>query len=176
MSPIATSASVHLSNMAFSSRNSGIAASIAIGSTTANKLSRIDASPTFVMVGPTGDRIGFPRDQRARVDDRDLRDRFARDRPGHGIPVACIAMIGVDRRFQGRGHRGAMLIDCLLRLAGAADPFGVAVVMLDVLDRGEADAVAKRLALHVDYGFALLPSHPLRLFMPMGTVRQLTTT
>ncbi len=49
----------------------------------------------------------------------------------------------------------------------------IAVVMLDVLDCGDPDNVAKRLALYTSYGFAPLPSNGLRLFLPMATVRML---
>ena len=45
--------------------------------------------------------------------------------------------------------------------------------MLDVLDDGEAAKMAKRKALYEGYGFAPLPSTPLRLFLPLGTVRSL---
>jgi hypothetical protein len=45
--------------------------------------------------------------------------------------------------------------------------------MLDVLDDGNAELVAKRKALYEGYGFSALPSHPLRLFLPVATVRAL---
>ena len=84
-------------------------------------------------------------------------------------------MIGVDSRFQGHGYGGDLLIDCLARLAGAADALGIAVVMLDVLDCGDPEKVARRLALYPSYGFEPLPSNGLRLFLPMATIRTLTT-
>jgi hypothetical protein len=53
-------------------------------------------------------------------------------------------MIGVDRRFQGKGHGGDLLADALTRIADAADEIGIAVVILDVLDCGNAEAVKRR--------------------------------
>jgi len=47
--------------------------------------------------------------------------------------------------------------------------------MLDVLDCGDPKKVAGRLALYTRYGFEALPSNRLRLFMPIATVRTLTT-
>ncbi len=83
-------------------------------------------------------------------------------------------MIGVDSRFQGQGYGGDLLVDCLKRLALAAEALGIAVVMLDVFDCGDAEKVAKRIALYTGYGFEPLPSNGLRLFLPIATVRTLT--
>jgi ribosomal protein S18 acetylase RimI-like enzyme len=142
---------------------------------TANKLTRAGNLRTFVMVGPAGELIGFYAANAHAVDYAELPDRFARNRPAHGsIPAAYISMIGVDRRFQGRGYGGDLLVDCLTRLAGAADALGIAVVLLDVFDCGDPEKVAKRRALYTGYGFEPLPSNELRLFLPMATVRTLT--
>lgn len=141
---------------------------------TAGKLTRADNLRTFVMTNPSGELIGFYAVNAHAVDYNDLPEGFARTRPGHGsIPAAYISMIGVDRHLQGRGFGGDLLIDCLVRLVGAAEALGIAVVMLDVLDCGVPEQVERRRALYVDYGFEPLPSNPLRLFMPMATVRRL---
>ncbi|HEU0067326.1 MAG TPA: GNAT family N-acetyltransferase [Sphingomonas sp.] len=142
---------------------------------TANKLAKVDNIRTFVMVGPKRELIGFYATNAHAIDYAELPERFARDRPSHGnIPAAYISMIGVDGRFQGRGYGGDLLVDCLARLTRAADALGIAVAMLDVLDCGDPEKVAKRLALYTSYGFERLPSHALRLFLPIATVRALT--
>lgn len=141
---------------------------------TANTLAKAGHVRTFVLAGSSGTPIGFYAVNAHAVDYAELPARFARNRPAHGrIPAAYIAMIGVDRRFQGRGHGGDLLVDCLMRLAGAADALGIAVVMLDVLDCGDPAQVARRLALYTSYGFEPLPSNALRLFLPMATIRAL---
>jgi ribosomal protein S18 acetylase RimI-like enzyme len=141
---------------------------------TANKLSKADNLRTFVMVGPAGDVLGFYATNAHAIEYTELPGRFARTRPAHGnIPSAYIAMIGVDSRVQGQGHGGDLLVDCLTRLAAAAQTLGIAVVMLDVLDCGDPAKVARRKALYLSYGFAPLPSNPLRLFLPMATIRTL---
>ena len=66
-------------------------------------------------------------------------------------------------------------MDCLTRLAIAADALGIAIVILDVVDCGDPRTVAKRLALYTGCGFEPLPSNGLRLFLPIATVRMLTT-
>lgn len=144
---------------------------------TANKLAKADNVRTFVMVGLKGQVIGFYATSAHAADYTELPERFARNRPAQGsIPAAYISMIGVDSRFQGHGYSGDMLVDCLKRLAGAADALGIAVVMLDVLDCGSPEEVAKRLALYTSYGFAPLPSNGFRLLLPIATVRALTQT
>jgi ribosomal protein S18 acetylase RimI-like enzyme len=141
---------------------------------TANKLAKADNLRVFVMVATDGRIIGFYALNAHAVVYTDLPPSFARTRPGHGqIPAAFIAMIGVDRRFAGRGHGGDLLVDALKRIARAADALGIAVVLLDILDDGDSAAVARRKALYGSYGFQPLPSNPLRLFLPVATVRSL---
>lgn len=82
-------------------------------------------------------------------------------------------MTGADSSFQGEGYGGDLLIDRLRRLAQASEAFGVALVMLDVLDCGEPEPMEPRPALHQGYGFAPLPTNPLRLCLPMATVNAL---
>lgn len=141
---------------------------------TANKLARAGNLRVFVMTSPKGELVGFYALNAHAVDYSDLPAKFARTRPAHGrIPAAYISMIGVDARFAGNGFGGDLLIDGLTRIARAANDLGLAVVMLDVLDCGNPDQVARRLKLYTAYGFAPLSSNPLRLYLPMDTVRVL---
>lgn len=141
---------------------------------TANKLSKSGNLRLWLMTDAKGGLIGFYAINAHSVDYQDLPPRYARTRPGHGqIPAAYISMIGVDQGVQGKGYGGDLLIDCLGRLAQASQALGVAVVMLDVLDCGDPEKVQRRLALYRGYGFEPLASNPLRLFLPMATVRAL---
>lgn len=141
---------------------------------TANKLAKADNIRTFVMVGPDSEMIGFYAVNAHAIDYTELPDQFAGNRLSHGtIPAAYISMIGIDRQFRGRGYGGDLLVDCLARLAGTADTLGIAVVILDVLDCGDPEKVARRLTLYISYGFEPLPSNGLRLFLPIATVRAL---
>jgi ribosomal protein S18 acetylase RimI-like enzyme len=141
---------------------------------TANKLSKADNLRVWVMTDAKGGLIGFYATNAHSVDYQALPPKYARTRPGHGqIPAAYISMIGVDLSFQGKGYGGDLLIDCLRRLAQASEALGVAVVMLDVLDCGDPEKVERRLVLYKGYGFEPLTSNPLRLFLPMATVKAL---
>ncbi|MBI5940581.1 MAG: GNAT family N-acetyltransferase [Caulobacterales bacterium] len=141
---------------------------------TANKLSKADNLRVWVMTDPEGVLIGFHAVNAHSVDYQNLPARYARTRPGHGqIPAAYISMIRVDRTLQGKGYGVDLLVDCLRRLAQASETLGLAVVMLDVLNCGDARNLEQRLALYRSYGFEPLPSTPLRLFLPMATVMAL---
>lgn len=141
---------------------------------TANKLARADNLRLYAMTDPSGALIGFYALNAHAIDYAELPPRYARTRPGHGsIPAAYISMIGVDARHQGHGYGGDLLVDALTRIAQAADAIGIAVVILDVLDDGDAEQVARRKLLYESYGFQPLPSRPLRLFLPLAAVRPL---
>jgi len=73
----------------------------------------------------------------------------------------------------GKGHGGDLLANVLTRIARAADEIGISVVMLDVLDCGDPTLVERRLSLYTGYGFTPLSSNPLRLFLPVTTIRSL---
>jgi GNAT superfamily N-acetyltransferase len=142
---------------------------------TANKLTRAGNLRTFVMVSPAGELIGFYAANAHAVDYAELPDRFARNRPAHGSILATyITMIGADRRSQGRGYGDDLLVDCLVRLAGAADALGIAVVLLDVFDCGDPPKGREAHGALHQHGFEPLPSNALWLFLPMATVRTLT--
>jgi len=141
---------------------------------TANKLTKADNLRVFVLSDREGNVLGFHALNAHSVDYGELPPRFARNRPGHGrIPAAYISMIGVDERHQGHGYGADLLVDGLTRIAQAAEALGIAGVMLDVLDCGDAQKVERRKRLYQGYGFTPLLSNPLRLFLPMATVRTL---
>lgn len=142
---------------------------------TAKKLVKADNLRVFVMSDAEGKVLGFYALNAHAVDYTELPAQYARARPGHGqIPAAFISMIGVDKGHQGQGYGGDLLVDCLTRIARAADAIGIAVVMLDVLNCGDPDQVERRKRLYQGYGFIPMPSLPLRLFIPVATVRQLS--
>lgn len=141
---------------------------------TANKLAKAGNVRLYVMVVPDGAVAGFYTLNAHAVCYEALPARYARSRPAHGsIPAALISMMGRDARYRGTGIGGDLLFDALARIARAADHIGIAVVMLDVLDCGDPERVARRRALYEGYGFMPLPSNPRRLFLPVGTVQRL---
>ena len=141
---------------------------------TANKLANAGNLRVHVMTAPDGVVIGFYALNAHAIDYQDLPAKYARTRPAHGsIPAAFLSMIGVDQRYAGQGYGGDLLVDALLRVARAAEHMGIAVVVLDVLDDGNPHLVERRMRLYAGYGFQVLPSNPLRMFLPVGTIRQM---
>ena len=141
---------------------------------TANKLAQADNVRLFVMTAPDGKVIGFYAINAHTVQYGELPANFARTRPSHGnIPAAYISMIGRDQSYRGGGYGSDLLVDALRRIARAAEALGIAVVMLDVLDCGDPERVARRKALYEGFGFAALPSNSLRMFLPLAAVRAL---
>jgi GNAT superfamily N-acetyltransferase len=144
---------------------------------TANKLAKAGNARVYVMMtSENGDVIGFYALNAHSVDFTELPSRYARTRPSHGaVPAAFISMIGIDRRYAGKGYGGDLLADALLRIVQAADRIGIAVVILDVLGDGNPEHVARRKTLYLRYGFEALPSNPLRLFLPVAAIRRLVS-
>ena len=141
---------------------------------TANKLAKAGNVRLYAMVAPDGSVIGFHAINAHSIRYDELPRKYARTRPGHGnIPAAYISMIGRDTRYRGKGYGADLLVDALRRIARAADSVGVAVVMLDVLDCGDAEKVSRRKVLYEQFGFSSLPSNELRMYLPMVTVREL---
>lgn len=141
---------------------------------TANKLAKADNVRLYVMCDSDAGNavIGFYTINAHAVHYRDLPKKFARSRPSHGsIPAAYISMIGRDRKYRGSGYGNDLLVDALKRIVGTADSLGIALVMLDVLDCGNADRVERRKALYESFGFAALPGQSLRLYLPISTAR-----
>ncbi|MGJ8571162.1 MAG: hypothetical protein ACSHXI_10750 [Hoeflea sp.] len=108
------------------------------------------------------------------IDYRDLQNKYARTRPAHGsIPAAFLSMIGVDKHYAGQGHGGDLLVDALMRVAHATRQFGIAIVILDVLDDGNPELITRRKELYAAYGFQPLPSNPLRMYLSIAAAHKL---
>ncbi|EFM56507.1 GNAT family N-acetyltransferase [Brucella inopinata] len=144
---------------------------------TANKLSKADAIRVFVLTSASGELMGFYALNVHSVDYQDLPAQYAKNRPSHGnIPAAYISMIGVNSRFQGQGLGETLLVDAMERIVMIADQIGISVIMLDVLDCGNEKNTARRLRLYTEkFGFTPLPSNPLRLFIPIKTIKAALT-
>lgn len=97
-----------------------------------------------------------------------LRDELpaavARRLPRYPVPVVLLARLAVDRRYHGRRLGEFLLQDALTRSLAGADVLGLTAVVVDALDAPAA-------AFYQRYGFTPLASSPLRLFLPMATVR-----
>lgn len=141
---------------------------------TAKKGSKADVVRVWVVIDANNQIVGFYGINMHAVDVKEMPPPYAKKAMKHGIlPAAFIAMIGVDENQQGNGIGSALVADALSRIARASEDIGTCVVMLDVFDDGDDTAVAMRKSYYESFGFISLPDQPLRLFMPVATVRQL---
>ncbi|MCC5810776.1 MAG: GNAT family N-acetyltransferase [Ectothiorhodospiraceae bacterium] len=144
---------------------------------TAGKLLKGGTARIFVMVNPTEDPsriLGFYSINAHSVNYGELSHRYRRYAlPGGTIPAAFIGMMGVTQAAQGQGMGSLLLADALKGAYLASQRVGTAVALLDILDCGNPEAVARRQRLYEGFGFRALASNPLRMFIPMSTVAQL---
>lgn len=143
---------------------------------TASRLMKGGTARVFVMVAPQRPEeiLGFYSINAHSVQGVDLPKRYQRIVLGDGsLPAAFIGMIGVAERAQGQGIGSRLLVDALGGAFQASQRIGTAMVLLDILDCGNPDAVTRRQRLYASFGFQSLPSQPLRMFVPMATIAQL---
>ena len=142
---------------------------------TAKKGSKADVVRIWVMLDHDRNTVGFYGINMHSVVAEDMPKALAKKAPRHGVlPAAFISMIGVDQTMQGKGLGSALLADALSRIGRVSDDIGTWSVLLDVFDCGTPETVARRKAYYESFGFTPLPNQPLRLFMPIQTVRELS--
>lgn len=145
---------------------------------TASRLMKGGTARVFVMVDPQrpAEILGFYSINAHSVQGGDLPKRYQRVVLADGsLPAAFIGMIGVAETAQGQGIGSRLLVDALGGAYQASQRVGTALVLLDILDCGNPVAVARRQRLYASFGFQALPSQPLRMFLPMGTIAKLLT-
>lgn len=85
--------------------------------------------------------------------------------PSHRVPTILLARLAVDERFQGRGYGHALLIESFKKAIEAQISVGVLLFEVDAIDE---DA----LRFYRRYGLVSATSDPMKLFLPMETVRR----
>lgn len=123
-------------------------------------------SRTFVLLDPDlGDPtqiIGFFTLSACEGVASDLPESLAKRLP-RNVPAVLLGRLAVDRRFQGRGYGGALLVEAIRRVAATSTQIGIVGLFVDAKDDRAA-------AFYRKYGFVPLPSNPSRLFLPLPTI------
>lgn len=141
---------------------------------TAKKGSKADIVRVWVVVDASNKIVGFYGINMHAIDVKDMPPAYHAKVGKHGfLPAAFIAMIGVDQTRQANGIGSALVADAVCRIARVSEEIGTCVIILDVFDDRDADAVARRKTYYETFGFLPLPDQPLRLFMPVRTAREL---
>ena len=115
-------------------------------------------SMTRVLLDGEGALAGYYTLATGQVDFSDLPPEVIRRLPRRQLPVAVLAWLGVDQKFQGRGLGRLLLAQALRDCHDAGQTFAFIAVILDCVD----DAAK---AFYQRYDFHELPGHPYRLFL-----------
>lgn len=121
---------------------------------------------TWVAVRPGAPKvIGYYSINAMGFDASDLPNALAKRAPAHGkVPGLFLSWLAVDLTTQGLGLGRALLADVRQRAIDVAQQIGVAVIVLDVLDDDDEEAITKRMAFYKAWGYQSFPSTPLRMF------------
>ncbi len=104
----------------------------------------------------------------------ELPAQLTKQAPSHGsIQAVYLSSLGVDHTMQSQGLGRILLADALRRIGLISEELGVTVVVLDVLEDGDENVMAKRERFYRSMGFLPFPSRPMRMFLPTATIRQL---
>lgn len=82
------------------------------------------------------------------------------------IPAIILARLAIAKEHQARGFDAILIAEALTRVAALAEQLGVAGLFVDAKDEPAA-------AFYRKHGFVPLVSDPLRLFLPLATIRSL---
>ncbi|MBX3579598.1 MAG: GNAT family N-acetyltransferase [Rhizobiaceae bacterium] len=142
---------------------------------TAKKQQKDDLVRVRVLVARGDDSVlGFHAINAHSVQAGEIGGRYEKTAPRHGnVPAAYIAMIGVHATLRGQSLGKVLLVDALQQISRAASTVGTAVVVLDILDDGDAEATARRATYYRSFGFIEFPLQPRRMFLPLATVRDI---
>lgn len=144
---------------------------------TAKKHQKGDFTRVWVAVRPAERRVlGYYAINAHAIETGDLPEALRKRAPRHGqVGAAYLSMIAVDVAARGHGLGRILLADALKRVAGISGDIGIFAVVLDVLDDGDANAMERRRRFYEGFGFVPFPSQPLRMFLPVQTIRDALT-
>ena len=124
-----------------------------------------NASQTYV--GLSDDAlIGFCTLVVGEVDYDGAAERLTKGMARHPVPVMLLARLAVSLDWQGKGVRGGLMRDAILRTLQAADIAGIRAFTVHARDEN-ARSFYKR------YGFIESPTDPLHLFVLIKDLRAL---
>lgn len=121
-------------------------------------------SRTFVLTDGTPLILGFFTLSLCEVQSGQLPAPHARRYPLHSLPAVRLARLAVSRKTQGKGFGDRLLSEAIIRTALIADQAGVVGLFVDAKNDS-----AQRFYQH--YGFMTIPEQPLKLFLPIETIR-----
>jgi GNAT superfamily N-acetyltransferase len=121
---------------------------------------------TFVAIDDTDNRtvFGFYSLSPASMEYLRTPNIVKRGLAGYDVPCFRLARLGADRRFQGLGLGGELLLAAGRRCLRAAAEVGGVAMLIDAKNQGVAGCYAR-------YGAVPLEDAPLTLMLPLATIR-----
>lgn len=110
-----------------------------------------------------GTVLGFYTLSAISIDLGSLLETLSRKLPRHPIPGALIGRLAVDRSAKGQGLGRMLLADAVKRTVGASEHVAIHAMIVDA----KTDAAKQ---FYEAFGFLSLRDHPMRLFLPLGSV------
>lgn len=95
-----------------------------------------------------------------------LPDRYHKRLPHFPVPVARLARLAVDSRYQGRGLGSLLLLDALHRSLQLSEAIGMAGVVVDAKNE-------RAQKFYRQFEFESFPDAPLTLWLPTGAIERL---
>ena len=120
---------------------------------------------TFVAVSSTHMQVrGYYTIAASSIAFESLPSELGRKLPRHPVPSVLIARLAVARAYQRRLLGEALLLNSLRRAESLSGELGIHAVQVDALDERASGFYRK-------YGFVPLEDQPLRLLLPITTIR-----
>jgi GNAT superfamily N-acetyltransferase len=127
-----------------------------------------DVSRTYVAVMPPDPSVvGYYTICSGSIEFEDMPREARKGLPKYAVPTAHLARLAVDRRHQGAGLGGVLLLDALKRVERLADQMGIHAVTVIALNESVR-------AFYQRFEFQPLLDDDLHLFMLIATVRQIS--
>lgn len=123
-------------------------------------------SKTFVAIDKQNVIKGYYCISTSEASFAELPEAIKKSLPQYPIPAALIGRLAIDKSVQGCGLGGRLLIDALVRIAGASEQIGIKVIVVDAIDEK-----AKEFYQH--YGFEEVHDKPGKLVLAIETIKQL---
>lgn len=132
---------------------------------TARQHDRKGISRTFVLTDGSPFILGFFTLTLCEVSPLSLPPKYNRSYPAHDLPAVRLARLAVSRKAQKRRFGELLLTEAIFRSSLIADQAGVIGLFVDAKD----DAARQ---FYLRYGFLEIPEQPLKLFLPIDTIRR----
>lgn len=121
----------------------------------------------FIATAPGDPRIlGYYTVSAASFRKEGLPPRDARRLPRYPVPAAILGRLAVDASCQGKGLGEHLLVDCCHRVVASAEQMAVYALIVDAKDE-------PTMGFYLKYGFVPFADQPMRLFLPIETLRRL---